>query len=276
MAEQIKGASLNPDTFVAGGLPDDIDIIFKTLRYVDDFDYNGAISNAILAVKLDYVTRDGEEGTQHYSAGDLKRLIPSTDGKRAVPVAGRDSAVIIQSSNLAQLVSSLVNAGYPKDKITDDVSQFEGTGVHVRRVAQAKKAGLKQEEGKKEQQVMIVSEILWLPGETPKFTVGSGGKHSKAVGAPKGASVPGTATAAVTPAVEDPAVDEKTAGYLMQLLAQSGGTVNRSQIPATLFALCKTDPLSSKIVTSAYKQSWLSAPGRPFKYDTASDAISIG
>jgi hypothetical protein len=275
MVEQLKGASLNPDTFVAGGLPDDIDIIIKKFRYVDDFDYNGAIQQPILAAKLDYVTRDGEEGTQHYSAGDLKRLIPSTDGKRAVPVAGKDSAVIIQSSNLAQLVLSLCNAGYPKDKLTDDISQFEGMGVHVRRVAQTKKAGLKQEEGKKEQQVMVVSEILWFPGEAPKFTVGSGGKHPKTVGAPAG--IPGNATTApAAPAASDPAVDTKTSEYIIQLLTQSGGTVARSTIPASLFAICKSDPLSSKILTNAYTQSWLSAPGRPFKYDPATDAISIG
>ena len=201
MTETIKGASLNPDTFTAGGLPDDIDVIFNKLRYVDDFDYQGAIPAPILAVKLDYVTRDGEEGTQHYSAGDLKRLIPSGDGKRAVPVAGKDSATIIQTSNLAQLVLSIVNAGFAKDKLTDDISQFEGMGVHVRRVAQAKKAGLKQEEGKREQQVMVVSEILWLPGETPKFKPGSVGKHSK--GVPAGVTVPGTATTATAPAEAD-------------------------------------------------------------------------
>lgn len=277
MTEQLKGASLNPDTFGVGGLPDDIDVIFTKLRYVDDFDYNGAISSPILAVKLDYVDRDGAEGTQHYSAGDLKRLIPSGDGKRAIPVAGKDSSVIIQTSNLAQLVMSLVNSGYPKDKLTDDVSQFEGMGVHVRRVAQSKKAGLKQEEGKKEQQVLVVSEILWMPGETPKFKPGSGGKHPKNVGAgiPAGTTVPGTATTASTEA-PDAALDEKTAGYIMQLLTTSGGKVARNQIPATLFSVCKEDPLSSKILMLAYKPAWLQASGRPFKFDPASDAISLG
>lgn len=276
MTETIKGASLNPDTFGVGGLPDDIDVIFNKLRYVDDFDYDGHISSPILAVKLDYVTRDGEEGTQHYSAGDLKRLIPSGDGKRAIPVAGKDSAVIIQSSNLAQLVLSICNAGFAKDKLTDDISQFEGMGVHVRRVAQTKKAGLKQEEGKKENQVMVVSEILWMPGETPKFKPGSGGKHPKNVtGVPAGVTVPGTATVAATPEA-DGELDEKTTGYIMQLLASNGGTVNRNQVPASLFSLCSKDPLSSKILMLAYKPAWLSTPGRPFKFDPASDAISLG
>ena len=40
----------------------------------------------------------------------------------------------------------MVNAGFPEDKIGNDISVFDGLGAHVNQVAQPKRPGLKKPE----------------------------------------------------------------------------------------------------------------------------------
>jgi hypothetical protein len=259
------GVSINPDTFVQGGLIDDVDAILTAVRFAK-FDYEGK-SDAVLALKVNFTTPDGEPHEQYYSAGDLKRFQPSDDGLRAIPVAGAASLVV--SSNASQFLISIVNAGFPKNKLGDDVSVFDGTGVHLRRVAQAERKGLsKPKEGDDRQKtILVVEKILFQPGTKPTFTIGSGTTVAK--GAPAaGKSVGAPAAAASAPAA--PAggdIDEKTAGYIIQVLSENGGSFNKTILPNALFKLLAAakDPDQSKVLNTAFKPEWIGSADRPWK-----------
>lgn len=280
MAEP-KYVSINPDTFTQGGLVDDVDAVVKSFRAVE-WNYQGK-SDAVLAFHLNFVTKDGDEYDQYYSAGDLKRMVPSDDGKHIVFVAG--SGTVIEQSNAGQFMASLVNAGFPKTKLGSDLSVIDGLGAHLRRVAQPERKGLKKAEGERQAQVLIVTEVLWLPGETPKFTVGAGNKTAtgpgvagKSVGAPT--STLGVAAGpAVVQSTEDPAViGAKTRDYILGILAASGGTANKSTLPQALFKACaeKQDPNQGAILQMAFRGDYLTAGGHPWKYDANTGQLSLG
>lgn len=266
MAEKLIGVSINPDTFVQGGLIDDIDAILTSVRFTK-FDYEGK-SDAVLALKVNFATPDGEAHEQYYSAGDLKRFQPSDDGLRAVSVGGATCLVV--SANASLFLTSIVNAGFPKNKLSDNVSVFDGTGVHLRRIAQAERKGLVKKEGDdKQKTILVVEKILFQPGEKPTFTIGTGTTLGK--GAPAGAGKSVGAPAAAAPQAASGDLDEKTTGYVLQVLTDNGGSFNKAVLPNALFKLLAAakDPDQSKILNMAFKPDWIGSADRPWKLDEA-------
>ena len=263
MSEQ-QYVSINPDTFVQGGLIDDVDAILTSVRFTE-FDYEGK-SDKVLALKVAFTTPDGEAHEQYYSAGDLKRFRPTDDGKHIVPVAGATCLVV--SSNASQFLTSVANAGFPKNKMDRDISVLDGTGVHLRRIAQAERKGLAKKEGDdKQKTILVVEKILFQPGEKPTFVVGTG--TSVAKGAPSGAgkSVGAPAGAASAPQASAEAIDEKTTGYVLQVLTENGGAFNKTTLPNALFKLLAAakDPDQSKVLNTAFKPEWIGSSDRPWK-----------
>ena len=278
MTEQIQGVSLNPDNFVEGGLIDDFDGIIQKARFVL-FDFNGK-SDERICILLEGVTKDGDAWSQYYSAGDPKRLTPSPDGTMAIPVGGSATS-IVNSSNAAQLLTSVVNNGFPKDRLTRQITFLEGMGAHFRRVAQPERKGLKKkEDDQRENQTLVVEKIHWLPGETPKFQPGVA--KTAATGVPAGvtsaaAGIPITPVAAGMPTSGAAApADDKTQAYIIQLLSSNNGKINKQVLPQQLFQVCSKDPDSNKILTIAFSNDWLGNAARPWKFDANSGEISIG
>ncbi len=261
MSEQ-QYVSINPDTFVQGGLIDDVDAILNSVRFCE-FDYEGK-SAPVLALKVNFVTPDGEAHEQYYSAGDLKRFQPTEDGKHIVPVGGASALVV--SSNASQFLISITNAGFPKNKLSGDVSVFDGCGVHLRRIAQAERKGLVKKEGDdKQKTILVVDKVLFLPGEKPTFTAGSGTTLSKGAPAGAGKSVGAPAAAASAPVAAD--LSEKASGYILQVLTENGGTFNKSGLPTALFKLLTAakDADQPKVLNIAFKPEWIGGADRPWK-----------
>lgn len=152
--------SLQPENAVGGGAVADGVYLIKDIE-AKMFDYGGK-AEAVPAICVTYHSDDGVETGQFYSAGNGAKLHPSGDGKRF--------EVIGKNSNAFQWIGSILNAGFPKDKVDDDVTVFKGTRVLVESKAQPKRTGLKdQTEGKT---IVLVSKILALPGakSAPKST----------------------------------------------------------------------------------------------------------
>lgn len=279
MATEVqKGISLNPDDFIQGGLTDDVDAVINSLRFVK-YDYQGKAEEC-LALRLDFTQADGTKGDQHYSAGDLKRLIPSEDGKRALPVGGSGNLVI--SSNAGQFIMSIINNGFPKTNLSDDISVFENMGVHLRRVNQIKRAGLSQPapaEGGREKTVLVVEKILWLPGQTPKFTPAASTGAKTAAGAPtqtQTAGAPASAPAPAAPVASN--VEDKAVSYVVEALATNGGSVDKAALTGIIFrsAQQKGEPDQGAIMTLAFRADWLGSAGKPWKFDAGTGKISLG
>jgi hypothetical protein len=203
--------SLKPSDQQQGGILDDVDVTFTECSFVE-YDYNGKVDKPTLALKV--VMNDGEaDHVEYFSAGDLARFQPSEDGKYVVAVAGAKG--LNSNSNCGIFLKSLVDMGFPEDRVTGKVDVFEGINAHVNRIAQPKRSGL-QRTSEREPTVLVVTKIHKMPWDVA-------GKKTKTAPAP---AVNGESTDDVT---------EEAIGVLLQVLEAKGGSVKRSGIAAASF-----------------------------------------
>lgn len=228
------GASWRPDDMVAGGLIDDVDARIVSSRLVE-WDYQGKIENPVLALKVEFQPLDekgqtsGDPVEQHFSAGELSKFQPSPDGKRAVPVG--NSKNLNNNSNAALFVISAVTAGFPPDKIGDDVSVLEGMVCHVNRVTQPKRRGLAQQQtGDRAPEVLVITKIHSLPWEKKAIatTTKAAPRPAAAPAAPAPASAPAAAEVS-----DDVLVEMYTA--IGEVLASNGGKLERAKLQMAMF-----------------------------------------
>jgi len=161
--------SLRPSTFVEGGaVPVDMNLLWKECRF-NVFDYtkkDGTVVASTCAARITFVADDGTEFEQQYSVGDLERFQPSDDGKTLVAVGSAEA--LSKSSNFYLLLNALINAGYPENKLDDDISTLDGLYAHHIGTPEPKRAGLKRtttEEAVRERVISVPDQILRLPGE---------------------------------------------------------------------------------------------------------------
>lgn len=246
-------ASLRPETYTTGGLIDDIDVSFKKLRFVE-WDYGGKISSQALALCLEMEDAEGEDHIQYFSAGDLKNWQPSEDGKRLVRSGA--ATTLNDSTNMSQLISSIINAGYPENKLDEDVSAFEGMYCHVLRKAQPKRTGLiKPSEGEsennREKTILLVTEIHKLPWEKK-------GKKSKASTKTKAKAAPAEDTADEDEDTGD--LDTKASGIVEEVLLEvGGGPISKVDLAKALFKKLAKDKDRNKIVQLVHTEEFLTA-----------------
>jgi len=252
MAETAK---LSPGSFVeGGGLLDDVDVIFKAVRFTT-WDYNGKVPVAVPAIKATMEVVDGETVEQYWSIGAAKDWSPSEDGKTLVAV-GR-STNLVSSANGAILLTSLVNAGFPEDKLIDDISVVEGLEAHVVRVPAPVRVGLKKAaraDGKVfDDTVLVVGTINKLPWDKKA----KGSKSGKKAG---GAS-------------ED--VQAKATEILMNLLAENPDGIAKQSIPGLAFkAISDTDADRNEIVKLVFDDAFLSSDAVPWTYENGT--VTLG
>ena len=250
-------ASLNPEDFVeGGGLIDDVDVTFKECIF-DMFDYNGKVVPGVPSLKIDMVMEDDEEATQYYSMGSANDWIPSEDGSQLMAVGKASS--IRMTTNGGIFLKSLIDAGFPVDKLGDDITVLNGLQAHVIRVPAPKRPGLKKqdrEDGKKfEETILIVGEITTLPWEKSKPK----GAPAKKV-APKGKAVPKGKT---KPEPEGDVNDVAVVAVLSIL--ESEGTITKKELPSKIFQTEKENPDRNAIVKAVFDDAFLEAG--PWDYE---------
>lgn len=258
-------ASLRPATFTAGGLIDDVNVTFAKLRFVE-WDYNGKIPVAALAMCLEMQDEEGEDHVQYFSGGDLKNWTPSADGKKLDRVGAATG--LNDNSNLSQFISSIVNAGFPENKFDDDISAFEGMQCHVLRKAQPKRTGLIKtggDENERERTVLLVTEIHKMPWEK---------KASKKGKATKGKTK--TKAVAAEDEDEDEGTDDingKATSSVEEILLESGGgPITKVDLAKAIFKKLGKDSDRNKIVQLVHTEEFLTAGD--WEYDGS--AVSLG
>lgn len=252
-----QSASLRPDTWTAGGLLDDVDVVLDSLEFCE-WDYQGTIPQPVFALAVTMKPEDGgDDYTQYYSAGDLKNWVPSKDRKKAIQVGSTSG--LNANCNAALFLTSLYNSGFPEEKASDSVDVFEGCRVHVNRVAQPKRAGLVRQQGTREATILLVTSLLSLPGEKARKK-GSG----KAKGQPR-------AAAAASPSNN---LNEKALGVVMELIAEAGGEISKKDLSAAAFKKLASDPDRNKLVQMVYQDDFLGGDDAPWSYDGG--IISLG
>ncbi len=162
------GVSIRPSQFVEGGaVPVDRNLLWKECRFAN-FDYtkkDGTVVASTISAKIIYQDDDGTEYTQHYSAGDPARFAPSKDGKTLEALT--ESANLSKSSNYYILMNALINAGFPENKLGDDISVLDGLYTHNIGLPEPKRSGLVREaaEGARKRVISVPDSIIKLPWE---------------------------------------------------------------------------------------------------------------
>lgn len=126
--------SLNPNTFVSGGLLNDADVEIVESRYVL-FDYQGTVdaSNTRTALRLQMRTLDGtQEATEHLTLGSTMDFIPNEKdgGLTLVSLSGKTS--LGRRSKLFFFLQSLADAGADVSRLDSGrADELEGLKIHV-------------------------------------------------------------------------------------------------------------------------------------------------
>jgi hypothetical protein len=266
---------LQPSNFTAGGgLLDDVDALFKKVR-VTNWDYNGSVPVPVPALEVTMEV-DGMDGdhVQYFSLGKNTDWQPSEDGMEIVAVG--KATGISSSSNAAILIGSIVNSGFPENKITDNVTCFEGLKAHLSRIPAPKRNVTKapRADGKVyEDTVLTVTAILQYPwdkkaGKTAAgkpATAPAAGKPAT-TGKPATAPAAGKAPAAAAAAPPSEEFDARCTEVVQGVLAENPEGVDRKKLPGLVFnAVAKDDADRNRIVTRVFQEDFLSAG--PWTYE---------
>ena len=162
------GVSIRPSEFVEGGaVPVDRNLVWKKCRFAN-FDYtkkDGTVVASTVSAEIVYQDDDGTEYTQHYSAGDPARFQPSKDGKTLEALTASEN--LSKSSNYYILMNALINAGFPENRLGEDISVLDGLYTHNIGIPEPKRTGLVREvvEGARERVISVPDSIIKLPWE---------------------------------------------------------------------------------------------------------------
>lgn len=266
VAAQVGGgtASLNPADFAQGGILDDVDVTIVGSRVTSEAP-DGYTSDKPMCFLELMLQEEGNENptAQSFSAGDLKRIMPSEDGlhfELAPGVAGLN-----QNTNAAMFLRSLLDHSFPVDKLSaGDVSVMVGLICHVNRIPQPKRSGLAQKEGERERTVLVVTAIHKMPWDKPGTKTATATKAPTSIKAPTGA-VPAAAPAG------DVDIDELAVETLKSILAGNGGKVKKTMIAMkSLKVMDKTDPYRAAVMEKLADDSeggFLQTEGMGWEFD---------
>lgn len=256
----------------ATGLLNDVDVKFAEVRVVT-WDYNGKVPSPVPALKVTMELEDGSMQDQYYSLGKATDWQPNEDGTTIVAVG--KATGIANNSNSALLINSLVNAGFPENKITDDVRCFEGMVAHMSRIPAPKRGGMPKaprEDGKVYEDTVLVAEtIISFPWDK-KAPAGK----PKTAGA--GVAKPTTAKPAATTAASDEGevneVDTRCAEVLLEILGENPNGVGKSQLPGLALKKVGKEANKNLIVTRIFQEAFLNAEGQPWTF--ANGKVTMG
>ena len=266
-----KVASL---TEFSAGLFDDIDVTILDAAFCD-WDYNGQVPMPVLACGIQFQDDNGATYDHYCSTGDPdpsgnRNFEASEDGAFAIPVGSR--AMLGRDSNFGQFMQTLLQAGFPQDMLADgSVKHLIGTKVHVLRVpAPGSRKGLIRtgKNAEREQTVLTVTKIIALPGaqvavsvrNAPKTHPPARAAAAQPAAAPRLGKANGQAGAAATATAAaggDDEVDTLAADTLLQVLAESGGSLIKKEIPPKVLQSLKGNPLKAKVVSRVYQDAFL-------------------
>jgi hypothetical protein len=222
------------------------------------WDYNGTQPNAVPALGVEYKGTDDSTYTQYYSAGDIKNLTPSEDGKRLRKVGS--SGGLNDGTNLFQFLHALVNANFPEDKLGNDITLLMGLDVDIMHEAtKERQIGNKKMEKKA---LAVVAKIHNL--QAMGVAVASkGAPASKAKGA-------NGSQAAVDSALEPAAAN----ALVIALKAAPDKTLDKKTLATAVFNQLPADANRSPILQILIQDAFLgSLVERGVFYDAANGSI---
>lgn len=245
--EKVKGASMNPDDMSEGGLVDNVSATWKECRF--ELGYGPGRQQGADAPTF-HITMDvegGEEAESYYSCGKASDWEPSPDGTELIPIGA--AAGINKSSNLGLLIASLTKAGYPKDKLTTNATDFEGLVCHMTREKAPERVGLPPQpraDGRVfEKTILLVDKIIKLPWEKQ----GKGG--------------PSFTTTAKTEGKEE--MGQKATDIVVGIMGENPKGLDKPKLIQKVYTKLKADPDRNSILAMVQRDEFLSEG--PWEYD---------
>ena len=226
----VDKVSLRPSDAVEGGaVPADKTLVIVGSRFAL-WDYMGK-AKTTTAAKIDFKEDDGTEHTHYYSVGDPERFAPSEDGKTLVAVG--TAAALSKSSNFVLFMTALVNAGFPENKVGEDISSLEGLKAYYIGQKPPTRSGLAQNapvEGQKvyEKVILVPSVIIKLPWEkADRKNVPAAGK-----------ALPKAEAETTTESSEESSEDDVTTAaveFIGKVVKAEGGSTTRQKVAQAVF-----------------------------------------
>jgi hypothetical protein len=204
---------------------------------------------------------------QGWSVGNAQEWYPNpADGGKTI-LSYKEGAMIRRNSNFAQLVASLENAGFPKDRNrAGDLSQWDGMVCVVSRVKAKEINGVPSkttvtlEDGRvieRDRKIMLCEKVIKLPG-------------AKDAGAGKGkAKGKAAETAPAQGESADEATKDKAVSFIVDLLSDPAHAAGIAKKNLTLLAMqkIKADEGRNAVVKLVTQDSFLGSAEAPWSYE---------
>jgi len=163
---QVQPASLNPDDLGAGGIFDAVLTIksglFQHNKFTPESGMNAGQEVNNFEAKITYTKEDGTDAEWTYSVGAGDAWNPSADGLSAIPT--KEGGKLSQSSAFGTFLTELVNAGFPKNRMTSSLDSMFGTSFEsVGVTRKGAEAGSKQ--------VLVAKLVVGVPNQDVQTTV---------------------------------------------------------------------------------------------------------
>lgn len=258
-----KAASFNPETFSEGGLIDNFVAELKNCRF-EMFSYKGKFADTPCFTMDMIDTETGEQYEQQYwSVGASKDWLVDSDGQTVIP--NNEDATIKKSSNFGLLLISMVNAGFPPDKLGEKAGDFNGMIAHFHRAAAPKRGTIgdtkTDSEGKEQKMTILeIDEIQKFPWEKGKDKGGKASGNKKKTSGSGGDSKKGKKDGGkdAKSVVPDEAVKDKATLWLLERLADAGEGVPAKKLPTEIMRAHLKDPDRDALVQVIHSSEFLS------------------
>ncbi len=218
-----------------GGSLSDAIVVLHDLQFVmsNTVAYGKSMTKAapLTHIRMTEVGEDGSEldHEQYLSLGGASDFVPSDDGLGLMKIGTKDA--IVKTTNFAVFVQSIMDAGFPPDRVKDnDISFLEGLKCHITRKAVTRE-GLVKREGERESTVLIVDKLYLDEKLAAKrgAKAGTGMKSTPATAAP------------------DATLIEEAKSVLMQVLfseavQEAGGSIPKNKLIPPVLSLIKDNP----------------------------------
>jgi hypothetical protein len=277
--------SMNPDTFTAGGLINDVDITITDAQ-TTVWDMNGAVSPDTPFLAVEMTDANGTAHVQYYSAGKPEDWQPEESGEGFVSPSGKTG--INGTTNLGMFLASLVEFGFPKENFDDgNLKVMIGTQAHViQKVLERQGLIRTGKNASRPNQVLLVSKIHTLPGASgsgqgqitgkvaPKAAV-AGNKASPSAGKTTGGKPNGQAA---TPPSGDDVLAQHIYTALQLHLGEAGEPIPVKAMPKVAFDYFKAEGLEggNKAVALCNKQSFrASLADNGIVYDSDAGTVAL-
>ena len=217
MVDKNKVASLIPEDFSeGGGLPAVGTVCSMQTKFTMVTLTDKPVP--VLSVTIKDTDTGEDYGEQYYTVGSPESWDVSDDGKFLIPVGGK---ALAKSSDVAQFLIALINAGFPEDRLGDgDISKVSGATALIGETPALNYKGQprmrkSKKDGKEYEATLLVPiEIRDLPGANPNKK--ATGKKSSGKGGSKKTS------GKSSPTKDNTEVKDKATEFIIEQLAEAG------------------------------------------------------